>query len=339
MRTHGLAARPFSIGLAALLVAAPLFAGNQKSDEAKHPLPYTLPATLEQLRFIVHARTQGGQVLDLVTDTAGGTNISTIGADKLGWKYTAPKDPRVEAAGSARWPAFAGAWIPPPAPDAHGAVDMPILVPPRGVVLDGMLGVRWFAGRTWEWNYPAGTLRLLPAGALPEVDASHVLAMAFKGGTSGQATSFARIPARVDGVELQFLFHTGVTFRPSPTAATAMGDPSISQRAGSFIALGVMKGWRERHPDWPFVARGDSGAPMIQVPDVEIAGWHTGPVWFAARADDAFHQYLDGVTDRPVDGALGGNAYATFRITADYPSARLAFEQLAPPPVAKTSGD
>lgn len=337
MRMPGRATRSLSIGMAALLLAAPLFAGNAGSGEAKHPLPYTLPATLEQLRFVVHAKTQGGKVLDLVTDTAGGTNISTIGADKLGLKYTAPTDPRVQAAGSARWPAFAGPWIPPPAPDAHGAVDLPILVPPRGVALDGMLGTRWFAGRTWEWNYPAGTLRLLPAGALPELPASHILAMSFKGGTHAQATSLARIPARVDGVELQFLFDTGVTFRLGKTAATAMGDAAVSQRAGSFIALGVMKGWRERHPDWPFVVRGDSGAPMVQVPDVEIAGWHTGPVWFSARADNAFHEYLGGVTDRPVDGALGGNAFATFRITADYPSAKLAFEQLAP--AAKAPGD
>lgn len=325
------ARRLLPAALATLFVAGSVFAGTGPGGRHAQALPYTLPAKMDQLRFIVQAKAPGGKTLDLVTDTAGGTNISTTGADKLGLKYAMPENPRTQGAGSTPWPAFAGAWIPPPEPDAHGAVSVPILVPPRGVALDGMLGTRWFAGRTWEWDYRAGTLRLLPAGALPELDAKHVLVMGFKGGRHGQATSLARIPARVDGTDLQFLFDTGITFRLGKKAATALGDAAVSQRAGSFIALSVMKGWRERHPDWPFVARGDSGAPMMQVPDVEIAGWHTGPVWFSARADNAFHEYLAAVTDQHVDGALGGNAFATFRITADYPSSKLAFEQLVPP--------
>jgi hypothetical protein len=297
------------------------------------PLPYTLPVKFDQLRFVVQAKAPRGAVLDLVTDTAGGTNLSTTGATKLGVAFTMPEDPRRAAAGNTAWPRFAGAWIPPPKADAKGTVEVPILVPPRGVALDGMLGARWFADRTWEWDYRAGTLRLMPNGALPKVDAKHVLPMGFRAGAGDtQASGFTRIPARIEGTDLQFLFDTGATFRLGKTAATALGDPGVSQRAGSFIALSVMKGWRERHPDWPFVVRGDSGAPMVQVPDVEIAGWHTGPVWFSARADNAFHEYLADVVDRPVDGALGGNAFATFRITADYPSAKLAFEQLVPPP-------
>ena len=66
----------------------------------------------------------------------------------------------------------------------------------------------------------------------------------------------------------------------------------------------------------------------IQVPDMEIAGWHTGPVWFASRKDRMFHEAIATLVDQPLDGALGGNAFASFRITADYPSAKLAFEQL-----------
>jgi hypothetical protein len=321
--------RSLTLGLAALLAASPAFAATEPA------LPHTLPATMDQLRFIVHAKARGGATLELVTDSAGGTNITTLGATKLGLPFTMPEDPRRQSAGKAMWPQYTGAWIPAPKAGADGKVELPILVPPRGIALDGLLGARWFADRTWEWDYRAGTLRLLPNGALPKLDASHVLAMGFRQGVTDPAASgYARIPARIDGEDLQFLFDTGATFRLGRTAATAMGDASVRERAGSFIAIGVMKQWRAKHPDWPFVLRGDSGAPMIRVPDIELAGWHTGPVWFSARLDNAFHDYIAALVDRPVDGALGGNAFATFRVTADYPSARVAFEQLVAPPKA-----
>lgn len=323
-----------TLGLAALLAAGPAFAAQPAPAPAgsQPALPHTMPTRFDQLRFFVQAKAPGGATLDLVTDTAGGTNLSTLGATKLGLPFTMPADPRRESAGNAAWPRFAGAWFPAPREDG-GKVEVPILVPPRGVAIDGMLGARWFADRTWEWDYRAGTLRLLPKGALPKLAPEHVIDMHFRTDRkNSQATGFARIPARIEGTDLQFLFDTGATFRLGKTAATQLGDVAVRERAGSFIALGVMKAWHERHPDWPFVARGDSGAPMIRVPDVEIAGWHTGPVWFSARADRAFNEYLEAVVDKPVDGALGGNAFATFRITADYPSGKLAFEQLVPPP-------
>lgn len=332
--------RSATLGLAALLAAGPAFAAMpapaplaRTATTASQPaLPYTLPVRFDQLRFFVQAKAPGGETLDLVTDTAGGTNFSTTGATKLGLKFAMPADPRREAAGNATWPRFKGAWIPAPRADAKGKVDVPILVPPLGVTIDGMLGARWFADRTWEWDYRAGTLKLLPKGALPKLAPAHVVDMHFRQETKdGEATGFARIPARIEGTDLQFLFDTGATFRMGKAAAARLGDAAVRARAGSFIAIGVMKGWRERHKDWPFIERGDSGAPMIQVPDVEIAGWHTGPVWFSARPDRAFNEYLAAVIDRPVDGALGGNAFATFRMTADYPSAKIAFEQLAKP--------
>jgi hypothetical protein len=201
----------------------------------------------------------------------------------------------------------------------------------RNAAGDGMLGVRWFAGRTIEWDYPAATMRLLPSGALPRVDASHIIPMSFrKDGKNPQATGFARIPARVDGADLQFVFDTGATFRLKTDAIARFGGTD-KQRAGSFIAERHFKDWHARHPDWPYIEHGDAGKAMIQVPDVEIAGWHTGPVWFSSRPDRAFNEAIVALVDQPLDGALGGNAFATFRITADYPSSKLAFEQVAKP--------
>ena len=206
--------------------------------------------------------------------------------------------------------------------------QLPIVGAPPNMQLDGMLGAPWFGGRTWEWDYRAGTLRILPTGALPKADAAHVVKLGVQLGDSGvQTTHFMRLPARVDGTELQFLFDTGATFRLDEAAAAELGDAAVRERAGSFITTTVMQEWRTKHPDWPYLAQGDGKAAMIRVPEVEVAGFRTGPVWFSARPDAAFHQYMAQWMDRPVDGALGGNAFAGMRITVDYPSATAVFER------------
>src|SRR5690606_25815711 len=82
----------------ALLLAAPAFAADAP---ATPPLPYTLPATMEHHRFFVEATTADGQVLHLFTDSGGGMNLTTRGADKLGLPYTVPEHPEREPAGTA----------------------------------------------------------------------------------------------------------------------------------------------------------------------------------------------------------------------------------------------
>ncbi|HET7656497.1 MAG TPA: hypothetical protein VFK18_05885, partial [Luteimonas sp.] len=205
---------------------------------------------------------------------------------------------------------------------------LPILELPPGIDFDGMLGAPWFGDRTWQWDYRAGMLRLLPDGALPDTAPEHTVALGFQVDANGaHTTHFPRIPARVDGAELQFLFDTGATFRLDEAAAATLGDAAVRERAGSFITVSVLQEWRARHPDWPYLERGDAGAPMIQVPSVELAGYRTGPVWFSARPDRAFHEYMAQWMDRPVDGALGGNVFAGFRVTVDYVAAKAVFER------------
>ena len=308
----------------ALLTTAPAFAAEPATTP---PLPYTLPAKMEHHRFFVEAQAPNGQVLRLFTDSGGGMNFTTSGADKLGIDYVDPAGETQEPVGNVPWPQYTGAWIPPPKSVPAGWT-VPILVPPPGMQFDGMLGSPWFGGRTWEWDYRAGTLRLLPDGALPKAEPAHVVKLGFQRGDDGRHTThFARIPARVDGEDLQFLFDTGATFRLDEAAAAALGDAAVRERAGNFITTTVMQGWRERHPDWQYLDKGDSGMAMIRVPDVEVAGYRTGPAWFSARPDKAFHEYMAQWMDRPVDGALGGEAFRDFRITVDYPAETAVFEK------------
>ena len=69
----------------------------------------------------------------------------------------------------------------------------------------------------------------------------------------------------------------------------------------------------------------DFAVPMIEVPEVVIAGHKVGPVWFTYRPNPNFHEYMSSFTDKQVEGALGGNALRHFRITVDYPNAKAYF--------------
>src|SRR3546814_16943526 len=69
---------------------------------------------------------------------------------------------------------------------------------------------------------------------------------------------------------------------------------------------------------------------MIQVPAIEIAGYRTGPAWFSARPDTAFHEYMAQWMDQPVDGALGGETFRGFRSTVDYRAETAVFERWFP---------
>ena len=64
---------------------------------------------------------------------------------------------------------------------------------------------------------------------------------------------------------------------------------------------------------------------MIEVPQVVIAGLRVGPVWFTQRPDRAFREWMSSMTDRPIEGALGGSAFKTTRMILDYPGGRAYF--------------
>src|SRR3546814_7651717 len=71
---------------------------------------------MEHHRFFVDSTSPNGQVLRLFTDTGGGMNLTTRGADKLGLAYDKDNNLGSEhepVFGTTPWPAYAGPWIPP----------------------------------------------------------------------------------------------------------------------------------------------------------------------------------------------------------------------------------
>jgi hypothetical protein len=141
-----------------------------------------------------------------------------------------------------------------------------------------------------------------------------------------RTTGFARIVVTIDGKPISMLLDTGAETYLTADSASRHGSGD-RMRATSMMAASIFDAWRHAHPGWPYVASAQevTGADMLEVPDVQVAGIQVGPVWFTRRPDFNSHTFMSSMTDAPVDGALGGNAFHDLRMTVDFPGARAAF--------------
>lgn len=286
----------------------------------------TLPARFVADRIFVEPRTVDGRTLSLFTDTGGGLFLDGRAVQRLGL----PTSPGDEGATFTRLPAFApGSGIPAPQRNGGKLYVMPAAEAASNPMhtADGMLGEAWFGGRVWTWDYPREKLLLEGEDWRADPSATRV-PLGFKQDAGGKrATNFPRITIRVDGKPIDVLLDTGATTVLGADAMKALADGQPAERATSMIADSTFKAWREAHPDWRVIekAQSFSGAAMIEVPEVEIAGARVGPVWFTWRADANFREYMSGMMDAQVEGAIGGNALRHFTMTVDYPGAAAYF--------------
>ena len=122
------------------------------------------------------------------------------------------------------------------------------------------------------------------------------------------------------------LLDTGATSYPTPTAARISGTPTVQgEGVTSYITTGTLERWHKTHPDWRVVENADNKVAarplrrIIEVPEVEIADWSVRPVWFTEQPDNAFHEYMAQMMDKPTEGAVGANVFRHFVMTIDYP--------------------
>jgi hypothetical protein len=284
--------------------------------------PTVLPAHFEANLVRLTPETLDGKALTLYTDTGGGLFLKETAVKRLGLEVE-KKPGDAESDGKpyevAKLPAFMpGAWIPPPQGNEGRLFVMPAVPPEKDVLPneDGMLGQAWFGGRVWTWDYPAGRLTLEGHGWTPGFSMTHVPVGLRKD------LAFPRIAIRVDGEDFDMLLDTGAMTVLEPAALAKLGDGGPARRATSMIVDSRFQAWRKKHPDWRVVenAQEHTHAAMIEVPEVGIAGATVGPVWFTWRADRNFHEYMSGMMDGKVEGAIGGNALSHFVMTVDYPS-------------------
>ena len=293
-----------------------------------------VPTRYSEGRWIARPVGASGDTLDLYTDSGGGFVFVVRDRLPAGAPLTPSEAlPNGDTSYTTAWPAFAGL----PEPRGRSAAKtftaradafaaMMNGAPPAH---DGFLGNGWFADRVWRFDYPAHTLALLPDGSAPRSLGGTTVPLAFRGDDARAPQRMGRVRVAVDGDSLDLLFDTGATTLLTDSATAAIGDGRPASRAASFITRSVFDRWHARHPDWRVVPRAEvgSGADMIEVPAIEAGGVRSGPVWFTARADRNFHQYMAQWTDRPLDGALGGSGLMYYRVTADYPHSRVTFER------------
>jgi hypothetical protein len=136
------------------------------------------------------------------------------------------------------------------------------------------------------------------------------------------------LTVQVAGDSLDLLFDTGaaVNLLPASVAALqALGDSGPALRAICHISATVATRWRQTHPDWPWLDAVAEQPALIRAPGLSLAGVARGPLWFAVMPDATLAD-LSALTDRPLQGTLGASALSTWRLTLDYPSARVFVE-------------
>ena len=316
-----------------LVVALSLVFAANSAAETRTPIP----TIYEAGHFYAKPVTTSGQPLRLLVDTGGaGFNgyavlyASTVARLKL---TTAKCDhgdmqativPRLDFQPGKSLPLEDHAYCP--------AVAMVIDDPTLIKTDDGIMGGGNFPGHIWTFDYHKRQLWLESHDWTPTKSAK-AAALGFMRNDDGTPGSpFARIEIKVDGEIFSMLLDTGATAMPSSAGAQASGTETVNGvGVTSYIVSSTIDRWHARHPTWRMIDGGDilfAKHPMrtIEVPAVEIAGWTVGPVWFTERADPAFHKFMSQYMDKQVEGAVGGNVYAHFAMTVDYPKAKAWFD-------------
>lgn len=296
-----------------------------------------LPAQFEADRVYLQTSDGLGQQLRLYTDTGGGLFIKQAAVERLKLVSEPLTDPLAlrevgDRARTTRLPTFAlAAFIPPPMADNGRMMVLPRELAGRQLPGtsedDGMLGQAWFDGRIWTWDYPNRVFKLERSDWKAAADVPRI-PLGFKTDAQGERlTAFPRMQVLIDGKPYSLLLDTGAMTVLTPAALIALKDDGPAERATSMIADSVFRAWRKAHPEWRVIddAQAGMGSPMIEVPEVIIAGYKVGPVWFTQREDRNFHDFMSSFMDARVDGALGGNAFRHFVMTVDYPGAAAYF--------------
>ena len=311
--------------------------------------PQMLPTTFEAGHFYAAPETVDGQKLRLLVDTGGGGNmglywLSSKAAQRL-HLTTHPCSLPGATVTVADLPQYKpGHGLPSPLPGGPcgQTVSVPQNAPNDG---DGQLGASYLMARVWTFDYPGQRLSLEDTSWHSD-SSIHTAPLGFLRNEQGYVeTGFPRITIHIDGQPIDMLLDTGATAHPTAAGESSSGTPTVNGfGVTSYITTSMLEHWHKTHPAWRVVKNGDDlsahfQSRLIEVPVVEIAGWQVGPLWFTEQPDQAFHSYMAQWMDKATDGALGGNAFAHFVMTLDYPHSTAYFRcavncKLATPPPA-----
>ncbi|MEM7803371.1 MAG: hypothetical protein AAF545_00460 [Pseudomonadota bacterium] len=290
-----------------------------------------IPTTFESDRIFANATAPDGQPVVFYTDSGGGYNAVT---SSIAARYSLESKGEVQSDGSVtalvEFPEFlTDSGIPRPKHDRWLGGNLAV-VPDGRLEADGFLGSRWFAGGVWVFDYDAKTLALADSSS---PYASWVMTpLGFRSDKSGSRDlNFPRVTIEVAGESLEMLLDTGAT-----ALVTEESAPTLTARAGqrvgtSYIVRSIFERWQSQNPNWRVLVAGDAvlgkPMPMIEVPEITVSGVRIGPVWFAQRPDANFREWMSQMTDKTLDGAIGGSALRHLRFVLDYPAGEMYLQR------------
>lgn len=294
-----------------------------------------LPADFIDNRIIVRPVTDKGVRLQLYTDTGGASFLLMDAVKRAGLTTSDSVISGSQTSVLAQQPQYVtNNWIP-SVVDNGEEVGLRVveLNVPHLAGFDGMLGAAWFADRIWTFDYLEKTFIYYDdpnSDQAAKIRSGNGVPLYFQKNNNGnQTTCFPRIQAEIDGETIDFLFDTGASLRLSDVGHQELnptGNPTIGT---SFITEAVFRRWAAKHPEWRIYhdAEHQTKLPVIEVPELRIAGYTVGPVTFVMRPDPNFHEYMSQWMDKRIEGALGGSAFQYCRISVDYIGERAYFER------------
>lgn len=293
----------------------------------------TLPVDFVDNRIIVQPVTKNGKTLNILTDTGGGLILSLDATQRANLPISIEiiDSKEIQAVDLPEF--IESRWIPPLSGQYRKMrVFSGDFVGEAGFLqeVDGLLGQAWFGNRIWTFDYLKKEMLYHELLDYTHMDQTHSVKLWFQKDDKGNQTNhFPRIQASVDGEILDFLFDTGATIRLSENGFIHLNEHGGRHIGTCFITENKFNQWKEHHPDWRIIenAEEDTDFPIIEVPEVTIAGYAVGPVWFTYRNNSSFHWYMAQMMDKEVEGALGGSLFQYFKITVDYPNGTAYFER------------
>jgi len=291
-----------------------------------------IPTIYEAGHFYVLSSIPAGQPLRLLVDTggAGGSGLLALKVSvvkRLGWNPH-PCAPLGEGITVVTSPLLAKSLPPPSRETPCGSTA--IVLPDKNFGtdnLDGILGAGYLPGQTWTFDYLHQQL-WREANSWRPTHESHEMAVELPHDTEGHPVGLPRIHLRIDSEDVPMLLDTGATAKPTAVGEKVAGIPTVlGYGVTSYAPRSLINRWRARHPQWPLIEKGDDLIPhmrLIRVPEIQIAGWSIGPVWFTERADgniEGLANYMSG----PVQGSAGANIYQHFIMTLDYKDSKAYF--------------
>lgn len=291
-----------------------------------------VPVEYQHDRIFIRTEAPDGSVVRFLTDSGGGFNAVT---ESMAHRLSLTEVNTVTVNGKERplveFPKFLEmAGIPRPAAERWLQGGL-VVVPDAKLEGHGFLGSRWFEGKIWTFDYSEGTLN--SSTSLVFDSEYQATPIGFRSDVDGvRDLSFPRISIEVDGEALDMLLDTGATARLTESSAKEYGLPTGTRVGTSYISKPIFNSWVQQNPDWNVVDNGEDVTehifPMIEVPEVTVAGITVGPVWFVQRPKGTFEEWISQMTDSPVVGAVGGSLFRHFRMAIDYPDATAYFQAL-----------